>query len=141
MPDLSPAQVAERSGLNVSALHFYERESLIEATRTRGNQRRYSRDILRRLAFIKAAQQLGISLSRIREALTSLPQGRTPTADDWACLSASWHEELNGRIAALERLRDNLSGCIRCGCLSLEKCVLYNAGDQYGQEHPGQNKL
>lgn len=141
MPDLSPAQVAERSGLTVSALHFYERESLIQATRTAGNQRRYSRDTLRRLAFIRAAQRVGIPLSRIRETLATLPQGRTPTADDWSRLSASWHDELNERIAALERLRDNLSGCIHCGCLSLEKCALYNADDEFGRKHPGQNRL
>ncbi len=141
MPDLTPAQVAERSGLNVSALHFYERQGLITATRTTGNQRRYPRDTLRRLAFIGAAQRVGIPLARIREALQILPQGRTPTAQDWGQLSAVWHDELTARIATLERLRDDLSGCINCGCLSLEKCKLYNPDDEYGREHPGKSLL
>lgn len=139
--ELTPAQAAERSGLKVSALHFYEKEGLITATRTAGNQRRYPRDTLRRLAFIGAAQRVGVPLARIREALHTLPEGRTPTAGDWEKLSAAWREELNGRIAALERLRDDLSGCISCGCLSLEKCRLYNPDDEYGREHPGRNRL
>ena len=138
---LTPSQVAERSGLTVSALHFYEREGLISATRTSGNQRRYSRDTLRRLAFIGAAQRVGISLARIRDALHTLPQGRTPTADDWAKLSEVWRDELNARIETLEKLRDNLSACIGCGCLSLEKCKLYNPDDEYGAKHLGGNRL
>lgn len=141
MSDLTPSQVAERSGLNISALHFYERKGLIIATRTIGNQRRYPRDTLRRLAFIGAAQRVGIPLSQIQEALRMLPHERTPTAQDWAQLSADWHEELNARIATLERLRDNLNSCISCGCLSLEKCRLYNPDDEYGQQYLGKNKL
>lgn len=141
LSELTPAQVAERSGLKVSALHFYEKEGLITATRTGGNQRRYPRDTLRRLAFIGAAQRVGISLADIRTALATLPEGRTPTAADWERLSAAWREELNARIATLERLRDDLSGCIGCGCLSLETCRLYNPEDEYGRKYPGQHRL
>jgi MerR family transcriptional regulator, redox-sensitive transcriptional activator SoxR len=141
MSELTPAQVAERSGLAVSALHFYEKAGLIRATRTGGNQRRYARDTLRRLAFIRAAQRVGVPLADIRQALASLPEGRTPTAKDWEHLSQVWKGALEARIAALTRLRDDLSGCIRCGCLSLETCRLYNPSDQYGETHPGQNIL
>lgn len=141
LSELTPAQVAERSGLKVSALHFYEKEGLITATRTGGNQRRYPRDALRRLAFIGAAQRVGISLADIRTALATLPEGRTPTAADWERLSAAWREELNARIATLERLRDDLSGCIGCGCLSLETCRLYNPDDEYGRKYPGRHRL
>lgn len=141
LSELTPAQVAERSGLKVSALHFYEQQGLITATRTRGNQRRYPRDTLRRLAFIGAAQRVGISLADIRTALATLPEGRTPTAADWERLSAAWREELNARISTLERLRDDLNGCIRCGCLSLDSCRLYNPGDEYGRLGPGANRL
>lgn len=141
MPDLTPSQVSGRSGVAVSALHYYEKERLIHATRTGGNQRRYTPDTLRRLAFIGAAQRVGVPLAQIREALHTLPDGRTPTAKDWAQLSAMWREELNERIATLERLRDDLSGCISCGCLSLEKCRLYNPDDEYAQKHPQGNTL
>lgn len=141
LSELTPAQVAERSGLKVSALHFYEKDGLITATRTGGNQRRYPRDTLRRLAFIGAAQRVGISLADIRTALATLPEGRTPTAADWERLSAAWREELNARIATLERLRDDLSGCIGCGCLSLETCRLHNPDDEYGRKYPGQHRL
>lgn len=141
MPELTPAQMAERSGLNVSALHYYEKEGLIHATRTGGNQRRYSRDVLRRLAFIRAAQRVGVSLADIRAALYTLPEGRTPTAADWARLSQAWRDDLNTRIATLERLRDDLSGCISCGCLSLERCKLHNPDDEYARQHPQGNTL
>lgn len=141
MPDLTPAQVAERSGLKVSALHYYEKEALIHATRTNGNQRRYPRDTLRRLAFIRAAQRVGVPLADIRAALHTLPEGRTPTAADWAQLSRAWRDDLNARIATLQRLRDDLDGCISCGCLSLQTCKLHNPEDQYGQEYPGHNRL
>ncbi|MDO4264144.1 MAG: redox-sensitive transcriptional activator SoxR [Deinococcus sp.] len=141
MTELTPAQVAERSGLKVSALHFYEKEGLITAMRTGGNQRRYSRDTLRRLAFIRAAQRVGVPLADIRVALSGLPQGRTPTAQDWVRLSQAWRDELNERIATLERLRDDLSGCIGCGCLSLERCRLHNPDDKYARTHPGANRL
>lgn len=141
MLELTPSQVSERSGLAVSALHFYEKEGLIYSSRTGGNQRRYARDTLRRLAFIRAAQRVGVPLAQIRTALSTLPDERTPTVSDWAKLSETWKAELDARIATLERLRDDLTGCISCGCLSLDKCKLYNPDDQYGREHPGENKL
>lgn len=140
-PHWTPAQLAARSGLNVSALHFYEREGLIASTRTTGNQRRYPRDTVRRLAFIRAAVRVGVPLADIRLALAGLPAGRTPTAADWERLSECWRAELDTRIATLTRLRDDLGGCIRCGCLSLERCALFNPGDEYGGRHPGKNAL
>ncbi|WP_295821197.1 redox-sensitive transcriptional activator SoxR [uncultured Deinococcus sp.] len=140
-PSLTPAEVAVRSGLSVSTLHYYEKEGLIRSTRTGGNQRRYARETLRRLAFIRAAARIGVPLADIRATLDTLPDGRTPTPADWAALSARWREELDARIAVLERLRDDLSGCIRCGCLSLDSCVLHNPGDGYALEHPGGNRL
>ena len=140
-PDWTPALLAERSGLKISALHFYEREGLIFSSRTPGNQRRYPRDTARRLAFIRAAVRVGVSLADIRAALDTLPAGRTPTAADWQRLSEGWRAELDTRIARLTRLRDDLGGCIRCGCLSLERCALFNPGDEYGGRHPGGNTL
>ncbi|WP_026299097.1 redox-sensitive transcriptional activator SoxR [Deinococcus aquatilis] len=137
----TPAQLAERSGLSVSALHFYEREGLIVSTRTTGNQRRYPRDTVRRLAFVRAAARVGVPLTDIRAALSELPAGRTPTAADWERLSETWRAELDTRIATLTRLRDDLGGCIQCGCLSLERCALFNPGDEYGGRHPGKNTL
>lgn len=139
--ELTPAQVAARSGVAVSALHFYEKEGLIRAVRTSGNQRRYPRDTLRRLAFIRAAQRVGVPLAEIRTALETLPAGRTPNAADWARLSQRWRAELDARIETLTRLRDDLAGCIDCGCLSLSTCRLHNPGDGYGRAHPGKNRL
>jgi MerR family redox-sensitive transcriptional activator SoxR len=127
---LTPGEVAARAGVNVSALHFYEREGLIESTRTTGNQRRYHRDVLRRVAFIRVSQRVGISLADIKSALASLPAGRTPTKADWARLSRRWRQSLDERLAYLERLRDSLDGCIGCGCLSLKSCGLYNLDDE-----------
>lgn len=127
---LSPSQLAQRSGVAVSGLHFYEKQGLISSTRTAGNQRRYPRHTLRRLAFIRAAQRVGLSLKDIQAALASLPQERTPTAEDWAKLSAGWKAELDARIETLRHLRDDLSGCIGCGCLSLETCTLQNPDDR-----------
>lgn len=118
-------------------LHFYEREGLIESTRTAGNQRRYSRDVLRRVAFIRVSQGVGISLADIAEALSSLPAGRTPTKADWARLSKRWRQRLNDRIDHLERLRDSLDGCIGCGCLSLKACALYNRDDELSRSGAG----
>src|SRR6187549_4003050 len=117
--ELTPAEMSHRSGVAVSALHFYEREGLIASRRTSGNQRRYARETLRRVAFIRMSQRLGIPLARIREALASLPTDRVPTSKDWARLSAGWRADLDERIVHLQRLRDNLTGCIGCGCLSL----------------------
>lgn len=138
---LTPAELSERSGIAISALHFYERKGLISSTRTSGNQRRYTRDTLRRLAFIRAAQRVGVQLQDIHSALDSLPHNRTPNAADWAILSQRWQAELDERIATLTRLRDSLTGCIMCGCLSLQKCKLYNPDDKYSSTHPNGNKL
>lgn len=139
--ELAPGQLADRSGVAVSALHFYEREGLIRSRRTAGNQRRYARETLRRVAFIRVAQRLGIPLARIREALAALPEERTPTPADWARLSATWRTEIDTRIEQLVRLRDDLSGCIGCGCLSLERCALSNPRDMLGDEGPGPRRL
>ncbi|MBR8745506.1 redox-sensitive transcriptional activator SoxR, partial [Nocardiopsis sp. MG754419] len=124
--ELTVGQVAERSGVAVSALHFYERQGLIHSRRTTGNQRRYHRDTLRRVAFIRISQRVGLPLARIRQALERLPENRTPTRDDWAAVSAQWRDELDTRIEQLIRLRDDLTGCIGCGCLSLSSCTLSN---------------
>ena len=122
-------QVADRTGVAVSALRYYEQEGLIRSERSRGGQRRFPRDVLRRVAFVKIAQQVGLSLEAIRTALAGLPDDRTPTRADWTRLSASWRPLLDQRIATLERLRDDLDSCIGCGCLSLRACALYNPGD------------
>ena len=135
--DLSVGELARRSGVAVSALHFYEAKGLITSNRNAGNQRRYSRETLRRVAVIKVAQRVGIPLAEIAGALSELPQGRNPTAADWAGLSARWREDLDQRIAKLQMLRDQLDGCIGCGCLSLEACPLRNPGDQLAAEGPG----
>jgi MerR family redox-sensitive transcriptional activator SoxR len=126
---LSIGELSARSGLAHSALRFYEDEGLIHSERTAGNQRRFPRAELRRVAFIRAAQQVGLSLDEIRDALHRLPEGRTPTKADWARLSASWRHRLDERIAELERLRDGLTSCIGCGCLSLRRCALSNPRD------------
>nr|WP_196791038.1 redox-sensitive transcriptional activator SoxR [Motilibacter aurantiacus] len=129
--------VARRSGVAVSTLHFYERKGLISSTRTAGNQRRYERDVLRRVSFIRLAQRVGISLQEIGDALTALPDGRTPTVADWARLSRQWHDDLQARIDGLTHLRDDLLRCIGCGCLSLRSCTLTNPGDELGRRGPG----
>ncbi|MER7762859.1 redox-sensitive transcriptional activator SoxR [Streptomyces sp. NPDC097619] len=134
---LTVGQVSARSGAAVSALHFYESKGLISSRRTSGNQRRFTRDTLRRVAFIRAAQRVGIPLSTIGEALAKLPEGRTPTREDWALLSETWRAELDHRIQQLGRLRDHLTDCIGCGCLSLSSCVLSNPDDTLGQTRTG----
>ena len=139
--DLTPGTVAARCGVSVSALHFYEREGLIESHRTAGNQRRYHRDVLRRIAFIRVSQGLGISLAQIRTALGTLPDDRVPTKADWSRLSRGWRADLDARIDQLQRLRDDLDGCIGCGCLSLRSCTLYNPGDSLGADGPGARRL
>lgn len=139
--ELTPAQLAERSGVAVSALHFYERQGLIHSWRTAGNQRRYSRAMLRRLAFIRVSQRVGIPLAEIRAALDTLPEGRTPNREDWERLSARWRVDLDQRIAQLTRLRDDLTGCIGCGCLSIDRCVLFNPKDMLGEQGPGPRLL
>ncbi|MET0821946.1 MAG: redox-sensitive transcriptional activator SoxR [Aeromicrobium sp.] len=140
-PDLAPGAVSARAGVSVSALHFYEREGLIESHRTAGNQRRYHRDVLRRIAFIRVSQGLGISLAQIRSALDTLPDDRVPTKADWARLSRGWRADLDARIDQLQRMRDDLDGCIGCGCLSLKSCSLYNPGDSLGTDGPGARRL
>jgi MerR family redox-sensitive transcriptional activator SoxR len=126
---LSVSEIAARSGFAASALRYYESQGLITATRTAGNQRRYQRNMLRRLAFIRAAQNIGLSLDEISAALHTLPDGRTPTKADWARLSHTWRKRLDLQIAALHKLRDGLDSCIGCGCLSLRSCALSNPGD------------
>lgn len=138
---LSVGQVAERSGLAVSALHFYEREGLIRSERTEGNQRRFSRDTLRRLAFIRASQRVGIPLAAIKAALDGLPQRRTPREDDWAEVADRWASVLDEQIEQLIRLRDDLTTCIGCGCLSFQRCRLVNPGDLLAAEGPGARRL
>ena len=137
METLAIGDLAARSGVAPSALRYYEREGLINSTRTAGNQRRYPRSELRRVAFIKIAQQVGVSLDEIREALAELPDNRTPTKADWARLSARWRHKLDERIVMMERLRDQLTGCIGCGCLSLQRCNLINPEDRLASRGPG----
>jgi MerR family redox-sensitive transcriptional activator SoxR len=134
---LSISEVAARSGMAASALRFYEEQGLITASRTSGGARRYPRSVLRRLAIIRAGRNVGLSLPEIRTALESLPGGRPPTVDDWARLSEGWRARLDEQIAALERLRDGLTSCIGCGCLSLGRCALSNPGDRAAGEGPG----
>lgn len=139
--DWTVGQVARRSGLSVATLHFYERNGLISSTRSAGNQRRYHRDTLRRLAFIRAAQRVGISLAAIREALDALPQRRTPKESDWEALATRWQQRLDEQIDQLIRLRDDLSNCIGCGCLSFERCWLINPYDSLADEGPGARRF
>jgi len=138
---LTVSEVAQRSGFAPSALRFYEREGLIRAARTTGNQRRYERSVLRRLAFIRAARNVGLSLGEVTAALATLPEGRTPTKADWTRMSRSWRARLDAQIAALERLRDGLDSCIGCGCLSLKRCAISNPGDIARADGPGARYL
>jgi MerR family redox-sensitive transcriptional activator SoxR len=139
--ELTVGQVAERSGLAVSALHFYEKKGLIRSHRTSGNQRRYDRDVLRRLAIVRMAQELGIPLGEVAEALARVPLGHTPSAEDWRAMSAVWYEKLDRRVTMLTRMRDELNGCIGCGCLSTTSCPLMNAGDRLAGEGSGPRRL
>jgi MerR family redox-sensitive transcriptional activator SoxR len=134
---LTIGQLAERSGVATSALRFYEAQRLIQSTRTAGNQRRFERAMLRRIAFIRSAQRVGLTLEEITEALSTLPGGRTPTKADWSRLSRQWHGRINEQIERLERLRDRLDSCIGCGCLSLQRCSLQNPGDMVSARGPG----
>jgi MerR family redox-sensitive transcriptional activator SoxR len=136
-PELTIGALSERTGVATSALRFYEAEGLLHATRSAGGQRRYPRSALRRVSFIRVAQQVGLRLDEIREALSSLPDGRTPTEKDWERLSASWRPRIEAQIAMLERLRDRLDGCIGCGCLSLRFCRLVNPDDAVAARGPG----
>jgi MerR family redox-sensitive transcriptional activator SoxR len=135
------SEFARRSGLAASALRFYEAQGLLAASRSAGGQRRFARADLRRVAFVRAAQAVGLTLPQIQAALATLPGQRTPTAADWARLSRAWQPLLDARIAELTRLRDQLSSCIGCGCLSLTRCALYNPGDAAARLGPGARYL
>ena len=134
---LTVGELAQRAGVATSTLRFYESKSLIGAQRTEGNQRRFPRATLRRVAVIRAAQTIGLSLDEIQQALATLPDERTPTARDWTRLSRSWRGQLDDRIAELEQLRDSLASCIGCGCLSLTGCALFNSGDRIAERGAG----
>ena len=138
---LSIGEVAQRAGLATSALRYYEQEGLITAVRSSGGQRRYHRSVLRRLAFVRAARTVGLSLEEIHAALETLPASRTPTKSDWARLSRSWRARLDEQIEALTALRDGLTSCIGCGCLSLRQCALSNPGDAVAARGPGARYL
>jgi MerR family transcriptional regulator, redox-sensitive transcriptional activator SoxR len=141
MAELTIGELSERSGVATSALRFYEDRGLIASRRTTGNQRRYERATLRRVAFIRTAQRVGLTLEEIADALATLPQGRTPTKSDWARLSRSWRPRLDEQIRRIELLRDRLDGCIGCGCLSLRTCSLVNPGDMLAGYGPGPVRL
>ncbi|MCY7294502.1 redox-sensitive transcriptional activator SoxR [Alteromonas sp. a30] len=134
---LSVGMVAKRCGVSVATLHFYEDKGLIHSRRNQGNQRRYAPDVLRRVSVIKAAQKVGISLQSIKAALDTLPNQRTPNKEDWQRLSENWHQDLSDRIRYMTRLRDSLSGCIGCGCLSMTNCPIYNPDDVLGSQGDG----
>jgi MerR family transcriptional regulator, redox-sensitive transcriptional activator SoxR len=138
---LTIGEVADRSGFPQSALRFYEREGLLRATRTSGGQRRYERSVLRRLAFIRAARTIGVGLDEVREGLDRLPEGRTPNKADWTRLSRAWRGRLDEQIQALVALRDGLDSCIGCGCLSLQRCRLYNPDDYVSRDGAGARLL
>lgn len=139
--ELTVGELSQRSGVPASTLRFYERKGLIESRRTAGNRRRYSRDSLRRVAFIRASRQLGTSLGEISFYLALLPERRTPTQEDWAKLSECYRKDLDTRIRRLEWLRDRLTGCIGCGCLSLDLCALVNPDDELGKNGAGPHNL
>ena len=138
---LTIGELARRTGLSVSAIRFYEEKGLVSSLRTSGNQRRFLRGDIRRLSFILIAQRLGLSLAEIEQAMASLPQGRTPNATDWKTISRAVRERIEVQIAALEKVREDLDGCIGCGCLSLKKCALYNADDRWGESGSGPRVL
>jgi len=135
--ELTVGYVAKRCGVKVSTLHFYENKGLIQSWRNQGNQRRYAPDVLRRISVIKAAQKMGIDLQRIKQAFATLPNNRTPDKNDWNALASQWQQDINQRIAYLENLRDSLSSCIGCGCLSLKSCPIYNPEDILAEEGSG----
>ncbi|MGW7022502.1 redox-sensitive transcriptional activator SoxR [Streptomyces decoyicus] len=139
--ELTVGELASRSGVAVSALHFYERQKLITSRRTSGNQRRYKRETLRRVALIRLAQRLGIPLSEVADALSTLPDNRTPTRGDWQRLSERWQAELDLRILQLQQLRDRFAECIGCGCLSLERCAMANPSDGLAAQGSGPQLL
>jgi MerR family redox-sensitive transcriptional activator SoxR len=138
---LTIGALSERTGVAHSALRFYEAEGLIHSNRSGGGQRRYARETLRRVSFIRVAQQVGLTLDEIRSALQSLPDNRTPTKQDWERLAIAWRPRIDHQIAMLERLRDRLTGCIGCGCLSLKLCQLVNPGDELAERGPGPHRI
>jgi MerR family redox-sensitive transcriptional activator SoxR len=138
---LTIGELARRTGLSVPTIRFYEDKSLIEPLRTGGNQRRYFRADIRRLSFVLIAQKLGLSLGEIGEAMRGLPQGRTPNPRDWARISGAIKARIDRQIEQLEKVREDLDGCIGCGCLSLKKCALYNTGDKWGVSGAGPRVL
>ena len=140
-PFLTIGETARRCGISSSALRFYEARGLIRSVRTNGNQRRYSRATLRRVAIIQTAQALGLTLREISDALSNLPAERSPTKQDWSRLSKKWYGQLDQRIRELTDLRDKLTSCIGCGCLSLRRCALYNANDRIARRGPGPRYL
>lgn len=135
--ELTVGEVSARSGVSVSALHFYERKGLLRSLRTRGNQRRYDRDVLRRLALIQVAQELGIPLATVAVALAGIPAGRPPSREDWERVSHAWAADLDRRLALMQKLRNSLTACIGCGCLSMDRCALFNADDHLATEGTG----
>lgn len=139
--ELTVGELAARGGVSVSALHFFERQGLLESRRTSGNQRRYRRDALRRVAFIRVAQRAGIPLKQVAAALALLPGQRTPTQEDWAQLSQRWQAQLDERIRSLQQLRDEFTDCVGCGCLSIDRCRLVNPYDELGGQGPGPQRL
>jgi MerR family redox-sensitive transcriptional activator SoxR len=139
--ELSVGELAARSGVTVSALHFFERQGLISSRRTPGNQRRYRRDTLRRVSFIRIAQRVGIPLKEVGAVLALLPDNRTPTRQDWARVSECWQEELDRRMRHLEQLRNDFTGCVGCGCMSIDRCPLLNPNDELGRQGPGPRRL
>lgn len=134
---LTIGELAARTGVATSALRFYESQDLVHAERAESGHRRYPQAVIRRVSFIKIAQEVGLTLHEIAEAMASLPDNRTPDQEDWEKLSASWRPRLDDQIAMLQRLRDRLDGCIGCGCLSLKKCAILNPGDIAGERGPG----
>jgi MerR family transcriptional regulator, redox-sensitive transcriptional activator SoxR len=139
--ELSVGELAARAGVAVSTLHFYERAGLLTSRRTSGNQRRYRRDALRRVGLIRIAHRVGIPLKEVAAVLGELPEGRTPTREDWAALARAWQDRLDERIRGLQQLRDDFTGCIGCGCMSIDRCGILNPGDVLGERGPGPRRL
>jgi MerR family redox-sensitive transcriptional activator SoxR len=139
--ELTVGELSERSGVAISALHFYEKKGLISSRRTSGNQRRYRRDVLRRVALVRIGQRVGVPLAEIAAVLATLPEGRNPNRRDWQELSQRWQAQLDARIRDLQHLRDDFGDCIGCGCLSLDRCHLANPGDVLGRQGPGPRRL
>jgi MerR family transcriptional regulator, redox-sensitive transcriptional activator SoxR len=138
---LTIGEAAQRIGIKASALRFYENHGLITSERTDGNQRRYARDVLRRVSFIRAAQEVGLHLKEIRESLQTLPPDRAPTQEEWAAFAEAWRPRLDHRIRTLEGIRDRLTGCIGCGCQTLDSCHIFNPDDIAAEKGPGARYL